>query len=185
MQKVAEGDEVAFRELFDLYRDRFYATAFKMSRSEYIAEETVQDVFVTIWQKRHLLHDLRNGRSYIYTIFYHIIYGHFRKEAQLRKACNEMLPSIEPCDESGEMIDEKYLTEERLALLEMALEKLPPQQAAVYRLSKIEGLSREQVATQMGISPNTVRNHLVEAMRSLKRVIKIQVTFIVLFLQSL
>jgi RNA polymerase sigma-70 factor (ECF subfamily) len=59
--------------------------------------------------------------------------------------------------------------EERFSQLEAAIATLPPQQATVYRLSKLEGLSREQVAERMGISENTVKNHLAVALQSLRK----------------
>jgi RNA polymerase sigma-70 factor (ECF subfamily) len=69
--------------------------------------------------------------------------------------------------------DEDELSrEDQFRLLDKAISILPPQQALVYKLSKEEGLSREEVAAKMGISSNTVKNHLADAMRAIKNTAK-------------
>jgi hypothetical protein len=52
LERVAQGDESAFRIVFDHYRDAIYAFALKVTRHESIAEEIVQDVFMKIWISR-------------------------------------------------------------------------------------------------------------------------------------
>lgn len=164
LKQISEGDDAAFREIFDLYRDRFYGVAFKMSSSAYIAEEMVQETFIALWKNRLLVANVEKPSSYLFSIFYRCLYQHYKKEAVEQKLKRE-LAELEVEEDS---MLEKFSKEDRYQLLERAIDLLPPQQAMAYRLSKLEGLSREQVASQMGISPNTVRNHLAEAMRALK-----------------
>lgn len=166
LKQISEGNDAAFREIFDLYRDRFYGVALKMSASAYIAEEMVQEAFVALWKNRSLVAHVEKPSSYLFSIFYRCLYQHYKREAIEQKLKREL---AELGVENGEgVLQEKSGKEDQYQLLEKALQILPPQQAMVYRLSKQQGLSREQVAAQMGISPNTVRNHLAEAMRALK-----------------
>lgn len=167
LKQVAEGNEPAFRALFDAYKDRFFAVARKMTGSVYIAEEMVQETFIVLWNKRALLKKVEQPDSYLFTIFYRCLYKHFKSEALLRKTRNELLPLVPANTDEAE--DPVWLMEERFSQLEAAIATLPPQQATVYRLSKLEGLSREQVAERMGISENTVKNHLAVALQSLRK----------------
>jgi RNA polymerase sigma-70 factor (ECF subfamily) len=166
LKQISEGDDIAFREIFDIYRDRFYGVAFKMSASAYTAEEIVQEVFIALWKSRILVADVEKPSSYLFSIFYRCLYQHYKREAIEQKLKRE-LAELDAEDEENAIM-EKSGKENQYQLLEKAMLILPPQQAMVYRLSKLEGLSRDQVAAKMGISPNTVRNHLAEAIKTLK-----------------
>lgn len=166
LKRISEGDDAAFREVFDLYRNRFYGVAFKMSASAYIAEEMVQEAFIALWKNRSLVANVEKPSSYLFSIFYRCLYQHYKREAVEQKLKKE-LARFE-AETEADIILEKFSKEDQYQLLERAIDILPPQQAMAYRLSKQQGLSREQVAAKMGISPNTVRNHLAEAIRTLK-----------------
>jgi RNA polymerase sigma-70 factor (ECF subfamily) len=75
---------------------------------------------------------------------------------------------------AGQMIVEKNTTEEAIDVKEMqeminiAVEQLPEQQKKVYKLSRKEGLTAEEIAAQMNLSHKTVKNHLTEALHFIK-----------------
>jgi RNA polymerase sigma-70 factor (ECF subfamily) len=163
--QLAAGDEAAFRALFDLYRSRFYAVALKMTRSEYIAEEIVQEVFVLLWAKRTQLTTIEKPSTYLFTIVYNSIYAHFKKIALEKKAHQALSEQLTDLESPLEIILQNKENEQ---LLQRAIEQLPPQQQLVYKLSKQEGLSREEIAERLQISPNTVKNHLQEAIKFLR-----------------
>lgn len=164
LAEIAAGDERAFKKLFDLYKERFYAVALKMTRSEEVAEDIVQDVFMNIWSKREGLVNVENPSSYFFTAVYRRVYHHYRKTALERK----ILQAAPPAKESVNTTDEMVLAHESEELISEAIAKLPPQQQLVFKLSRQEGLSREDVANQLHISPNTVRNHLADALKFIR-----------------
>jgi RNA polymerase sigma-70 factor (family 1) len=164
LAEIATGDEQAFKKLFDLYKERFYSVTLKMTRSDEVAEDIVQDVFMNIWNKRERLADINNPSSYFFTAVYRRIYHHYRKIAQEKKLL-QVAPSIK---ESVNTTDEMVLAHESNKLISQAISKLPPQQQRVFKLSKQEGLSREDVARQLQISPNTVKNHLADALKFIR-----------------
>jgi len=169
LNQLASGSEIAFRQIFDLYKERFYGVALKISTSEFIAEEVVQEVFITIWSKRGILRDIDRPTSYLFTIFYRALYEQFKKQAKQRRLQNRLLDSPLVMELQDDQIAIKEL---QYQLLEEAIAALPPQQAMVYRLSKQEGMSRTDIARQLNLSPNTVRNHLVQAIKSLEGIAK-------------
>ena len=164
LAEIATGDERAFRKLFDLYKERFYSVALKMTRSDEVAEDIVQDVFMAIWNKRAGLVNVDNPSSYFFTAVYRRVYHHYRKVALERK----LLQVIPPVKESVNTTDEMVLAHESSELISQSIAKLPPQQQLVFKLSKQEGLSREDVAQQLHISPNTVKNHLADALKFIR-----------------
>ncbi|HEY5371951.1 MAG TPA: RNA polymerase sigma-70 factor [Hanamia sp.] len=178
LAEIAIGDERAFRKLFDLYKERFYAVALKMTNSDEVAEDIVQDIFMNLWNKRKSLVNIDNPSSYFFTAVYRRVYHHYRKIALEKK----LLQVSPPAKEAVNTTDEMVLAHESENLIYKALEKLPPQQQLVFKLSKLEGLSREDVASQLQISPNTVKNHLATAIKFIRVYLRNSTfTFVILF----
>lgn len=165
LQRISKGDERAFREVFDLYKGRFFAAALKMTRSPDEAEEIVQEVFVSLWMRRALLTTVENPPSYLFTIVYNAISARFKKIA-LEMRMKQMI--AERVVESENIIEEKLEEKEANQRIQSILHRLPEQQQLVYYLSKEEGLSREEIAHRMHISPNTVKNHLLRATKYIR-----------------
>lgn len=169
LKRIAEGDEKAFREIFEYYKAPFYGAAFKMTRSAHLSEEIVQEVFVTIWLKRELIAAAHRPADYIFTILHNCIYAHFRKLASERKLKSKLAREHV---ESEDIIESLLLEKENKAILENVINQIPAQQRLVYKLAKQEGCSREEIAQRLHISPNTVRNHLAAAVDYLRNYFK-------------
>lgn len=166
--RIADGDEKAFRAFFNHYRDRFYAVVLKMTRSDAVAEEIVQETFFSIWQKRELLREVEKPESYFFTAVYRRVYRHYKKLALDRKAAAHIADTWGAGEEEGDAI----LFQESQRLVEEAIRQLPQQQQLVFRLSRQQGLNRDQIAAQLNISPNTVRNHMADAIKSVRAYLK-------------
>ncbi|MEO8583650.1 MAG: sigma-70 family RNA polymerase sigma factor [Flavitalea sp.] len=165
LKQIAEDDERAFRIVFDYYKAPFHAIAFKMTRSADLAEEIVQEVFVTFWVKRKLVVLAKNPEAYLFTILQNCIYVYFRKLGLERKLKLKMTQVEERSENEVESL---LLEKENRAILENVISQLPSQQRLVYKLAKQDGESREEIAKQLNISPNTVRNHLATAVNFLR-----------------
>ncbi len=168
LNRVAEGDEQAFQAVFEQYKERFYVSAFKMTHSEDRAQEIVQEVFVSIWVKRKLIALAEEPENYLYTILRNSIYAHFRKIVQERR--QKMKAPLEEVTEDS--VETLLIEKEERSILDSVISRLPPQQKLVYQLAKQDGMSREEIARQLNISPNTVRNHLSAAIDSLRALLK-------------
>lgn len=178
LEKVAAGDERAFRQLFDLYKERFYAVVLKMTGSDEVAKDIVQDTFMNIWDKRESLADVDNPSAYFFTAVYRRVYHHYRKVAQEKK----LLQKASPVNALVNTTEEMVLAHESNELISEAVAKLPAQQKLVFKLSRQEGLSREDVARQLHISPNTVRNHLADAIKFIRAFLRNSAaTFLIIF----
>lgn len=161
---IAAGNERAFRIFFEKYKDRFYAAALKMTASDSVAEEMVQDIFIKIWQRREYLTDIENLDAYLFTTLYNQVYKYYKKQALDRK----LLKLISQSPNFHNITEEMVLLRESEKLINEAVAKLPTQQQTVFKLSKQEGLSRDQISKHLNISPNTVRNHLADATKFIR-----------------
>jgi RNA polymerase sigma-70 factor (family 1) len=176
--QVGEGNEPVFRAIFDFYKDRFYSASLKMTHSCDVSEEIVQEVFVTLWIKRVQVAAATNPEGYVFAVLHNSIYAHFRKLA-LEKAMKKKI-GLQSADVDASPVEDILLAKENREILESVIRQLPPQQRIVYKLSRQQGLSREQVASQLHISPNTVKNHLQEATRFIRAYYKTGVSALIL-----
>ena len=136
-----------------------------MIRSAALAEEITHEIFIKIWNNREKLDQVDRPESYILTIAARHTLDHIRR--RLNEA--RMLQRFSAANKEGHNdTEEKMLLRDRTALVQQAVDQLPPQQKLVYRLSRHEGLNYDEIAQQMNISPNTVRNHLVKALHFIR-----------------
>lgn len=165
LRRTSENDKNAFRGVFDRLKRPFYGTTLKMVRSSVIAEEIVQQVFVTIWEKRRLIGASKDPEKYVFTILKNCIYTHFRMVARDDRLKVELAKQVSVNHSVPDLILQE---KEKNTHFEKILKKLPSQQQLVYRMSRHYGISREEIAKRLDISSNTVRNHLAAASRSLR-----------------
>lgn len=165
LKRIAEDDEVAFGMIFDRYKIRFYATAIKMTHSADLSEEIVQDTFVSLWTSRTALDKVNNPSGYLFTILYNHIHAQFKKISaeRLLKAKLNKLPEAK---ESS--VEERYYEKEIGQFVWKLIHQLPTRQKQVYILSKQEGMSRNEIAQKLHLSPHTVKNHLLEAVKFMR-----------------
>lgn len=162
---VAIGNQRAFTELFDSYYKQLGEYVYKLTESIEVTEEIVQDVFIKIWLKREMLVDLDNFSYYLFILSKNQTLNHLRKKANDKVRQLEWLKQFE--EESYIMNDDSIIEEYRV-LIDKAIEKLPPQQKKVYKMSREERLKQEEIAKILNISPETVKKHIKLALRSIK-----------------
>lgn len=163
---TASGDEKAFEQLFIRHKDRVYEIALLYTESGFLAEEILQDIFVQVWQKRSELPSIHNFSSWLFILTRNRCFNAVRDIARASSNNKALVRSL---PESGaESADARLLSSEAEKLVLQAMEQLTPAQRQAFELFKLKGLSREETARQMGISPNTVKVHLLHGMRSIR-----------------
>lgn len=162
---IAEGDETAFTILFNHWHQRLGDYVFRLTGSMSLAEEIVQDVFVTIWSKRELLVKVNNAGSYIFRL------SRNKTLNSLRQTARERVRNAEWIKLSAVTDNEPNL-EQFFSLIDEAVEKLPPQQQRAWILSRRDGLIYEEVAHQMQLSRETVKRHIHLSIRFITNYVK-------------
>ncbi|KAA0989210.1 RNA polymerase sigma factor [Dyadobacter aurulentus] len=161
LQQIAQGDERAFAALFNHFHQPLGLHIFKFTKSEQLAEEVVQDVFLKIWLNRELLVGIDNFRVYLYVI---------SKNAALnclKKVANESARIVDLDPQADTIAAENIEEDHRYLLIDEAIDRLPPQQKQVYLLRRHERLSYPEIAAQMKISKETVKKYLQIATESI------------------
>jgi RNA polymerase sigma-70 factor (ECF subfamily) len=165
LQLLARGSEKAFAQVFDRYQSRVFGVAYELLKSREHAKEIVQEVFLRVWTRRIAFMDVQNLEAFIYTMAKNLTLNYLRKLAAEHIAQYKFTTQRNNIDNSTEfpLIDQQLED-----LLNKTIEKLPPQQREVYHLARVEGLTHEAIATRLHISPHTVRNHMVSALKFIK-----------------
>ena len=164
-RRIREGDESAFHELFALYSIRLIRFVQFFLKDKAQSEDVVQEAFIAVWQKRRELDPHLSPEAYLFKTAKHLTLNTLRKETNgitARKHFRERLKQYSDDTENT------ILHNDLRRNTEQALMNLPPQQQQVFRLSRFEGLSFEQISERMQISPLTVRNHLSAALKMLR-----------------
>src|SRR5690625_3480162 len=149
--------------LFKEYRDQVYGFAFKNLKSHSLSEDIVQEVFLVLCNKD--LSEIQNIRSYIFQITHHKVVDHLRQKARNQTMREEMWHVIE---ERQKAVDQALIEQEYFEHLKLAKTQLSPQQKLVFEMSRNEGLSHRKIAEKLGLSQNTVKNHMVAALKTLR-----------------
>lgn len=168
-QNLARGDGGAFEIIFEFYKKRVFGVALKMLKSETEAEEIVQDVFLSVWLAKAKLGNINDPEAYLFTITYNTIYAHLKKTSRNQQLLNTIIHHLTQIQNTT---DETIAAHETDRLINEAIQQLPPQQRTIYKLCKQEGLSYDEIAERMHLSRNTVRNHLAEAMKTIRTFLK-------------
>ncbi|HEY8897235.1 MAG TPA: RNA polymerase sigma-70 factor [Niastella sp.] len=166
--QIISGDTDAFAEIYDLYKDRIFAFAYTLTKSKEIAEEATQEVFVKLWEKRDQINSDFPLTPYIKKITYNYIISFFRKVKLDKQLQQNLYRNMEALRNSNE---DEILQKELNNLYRRAIEELPQQKRTAYLLSREQHLSYEEIALQMGLSKNTVRNHMTEAIQFIRNYI--------------
>ena len=159
------GNEAAFRIVFDQNFRKLYAFCFKLLKNKELAEEVVNDALMNVWINRDRINEEFPIAPYLYTITRRLSLNALRQIATTQKAIDNLWLEMEKVSNDTE---ESILLSDLQRFTEAALVTLPPQQQVIFRMSRFEGLNYDEIAEKLNISRNTVKNHLVAALKTLK-----------------
>lgn len=154
------GDEVAFRMIFEFYKPQLFNRIKRVCSSVSDAEEILQEAFVQLFLKRQDLATIESIYPFLYVVSQRMVVSLFRKQV-VRQTYQSNLAT--EWAEYEENLQNHIENREILRLVDEVAEDLPPQQRKVFQLNKLEGLTYAEISDEIGISKNTVRNHLVSA----------------------
>ena len=165
LRRIAGGDEAAFRQLFHHYNRLLRPFVIKMTKSDFAAEEVLQEVFLKIWLHREKLASVENPKAYIVRIVSNESLNYLRLQAKN----NRLFDEIRHLGSTDYSSPEQTLTcRETEQLIREAVEQLPPACQQVYRLSRDEDQRIPEIASTLNLSDNTVKNQLVKALKIIR-----------------
>jgi RNA polymerase sigma-70 factor (ECF subfamily) len=166
LAKIAQGDQRAFRVIYDHYYNNVYAFALHLLKSDILAEETVQETFLKVWQRGQALNEIVNVESFLIAITRNHSLDLLRRN---KLAIRTTQQQIINWSESHNETENTIILNETRRLLQNAIDLLPPQQKLVYQLCQQEGLRYEEAADKLNLSTLTVQSYMKLALRSVRK----------------
>ena len=153
LQSLRQGSYDAFDALYMRYAPHVEAFAFCMLKNRSEAEDLAHDIFLKLWETRESIGHIKSFRSYLFRMTKNAVFDIFEhKNVQTRY--EQRLLHVE--DLLTDDISAKVATEDLLMIIDMAVEQMPEQRQRVFRLSRYEGLSHQQIAQKLGVKPSNI-----------------------------
>jgi RNA polymerase sigma-70 factor (ECF subfamily) len=170
IRRSKQRDEAAFAELVALKREKVFRIALNIVGTEEDAKDIAQLAFVRLWRSIGSFDESARFDPWFFRIVVNLsldLYRRLRRSPET-PAVDEASPDnrVPPAMES--LQDAAVYRAQIRRIYNEAARRLPPQQRAAFALREIEGFSTEDIARVMGVRTSTVRNHLLQARRSLQ-----------------
>lgn len=157
--------EAEFAKIYDFFWGKLYTLAYNYFRDKTTAQELVQDVFVHLWVKRAELGPIRDLGPYLYRCMKNKIYDQFDTIASREKLIRKVTQQF---TEENHVTEEALAYEETLALLNQEIDKLPATTKTIFRLSRFDRYTNEEIATRLHVSAKAVEYHITLALKKLR-----------------
>lgn len=166
LSRVAQGDEEAFNMLFHTYVPRLHTLVMKVTRSEGVAKDIIQEVFLYLWIDRESLASVEVPQNWIFKIAYNRSYSWLARQSSRNRKYSEF--KMQNPAEGDDSLEQTVSLNETARLVREATALLPEQARKIFQLSRETGLKAAEVADQLEISVQTVRNSLVRSVKFIK-----------------
>ncbi len=165
ISELKNHNEKAFRTLYDSYSQDIYRYSLSILKSKELAEENVQEVFLKVWLHREKLNLEQSFKSYLFTIARNQAFNF------LNKAANDLILKEEIFYESQKSFNQgDYSIREAdcKRLKKQAIKQLPPKRKLIFKMSRKQGKTYEEISQELGISVNTVKSQMSKALESMR-----------------
>jgi RNA polymerase sigma-70 factor (family 1) len=161
---IKQDDEQAFTELFERHSKRIASLAFAKVNSLEITQEIVQDIFVTIWERRHSL-SIHAFSNYLSVCVKYQAISHIRSQIANKKHTTIFKAFVKICEEDTL---EKVELHDLEDALEEGVHQLPDKTQLVFRLNRFEGKSISEIADKLHLSEKAIKYHLSKSLKELR-----------------
>lgn len=164
--RISEGDETAFATVFRHYGRKVFPLLLKLTGSEGAADDILQNTFLSVWLSRTRLPEIENFSAYIYKAA--------GNQASNWLAKGRQVQGLEARAAGNSAGSQDFTTQavyfrEAKRLVDEAVNGLPGQRKKIFKLYRDEGYSYNEIASQLQISPSTVRNSVASALESIRK----------------
>ena len=161
LTRLKNDDRSAFEVMYRRHWQQLYDFAFMKTHDANVAEEIIQDLFVTIWEKRTLL-QIANLRSYLFTSVRNRVIDHYKEKVFAE------LDNIEP----PQAPEYSFFLEELEATMRDSIARLPVKTQRIFLLNRFEGHTVREISAELNLPERTVEYHITQALRIMKTLLK-------------
>lgn len=167
-----------FTEIVQEHSPRLFHVAYRITKNRQIAEDIVQEAFLRLWQQRKRLTP-ENPGGWLYRVVSNLGMTHLKRSSHQLQLLNRLRSEKQ---HHYSDVEERLVKKEKEKMFNNLFNQLTQKQQEIYRLSREEGLRRNEIATLLNLSPNTVKVHLLRAVQFMKEHIAMIILFVLFFL---
>jgi RNA polymerase sigma-70 factor (ECF subfamily) len=175
IEGIARGDRAAFREFVEQYKKKVYFLALDMVGNAVDAEDISQEVFLKVFRSFATFRKGAKLSSWLYRVTYNASIDHIRRKKFVPEPVGDEVLESRSRDgagfPSGASPDpaQSAVSSQLQARIARALEKVSPQEKAVFLLRHYDDLMLKDIASSLGLSIGSVKSYLFRAVRKLQK----------------
>lgn len=169
LQQLIAGNEKSFNEIYELHSREIFRFVVKFVNSIPLAEDLTQEVFIKIWENRHRLENVQYFKAYLFRTARNHTFNRLKEVFKSDVAITEVVGGFIQLRNTTEddIIDKEYLQ-----FLKRTLNTLPERTKEIFKQCREHGRTYDEVAANLNISRNAVKNHMVHAMKVFRSLIE-------------
>ena len=165
---LKEGDAGAFTEIYERYWDRLLVTAMRGVKRQSDAEDLVQELFVSLWRRRHELAVELKLSTYLFNSIRYLALRHIERNMHQADHLQQLVARLGE-EQAPADIEASILLRELEGEIDKAVQLLPEKMREVFVLSRFHHLSYKEIADRLSISEETVKKQIYKALQILRK----------------
>lgn len=167
LANLSKGDHRSYELLFLAYHPKIYHFLCGFIKNEEESYDMTQEIFYKVWMNREMMGEVKSFKAYLFSMARHMIYNYYEHNLVKQKYTLNQLRK-----------DEMYQYEEELfakdlsLLIDLMVSQMPEQRQRVFKMSRKEGLSSDEIASRLNIHKRTVENHISNALSDLRKALQ-------------
>lgn len=166
-----QGDEGTFRILFDHYFPILYRKIYSRISDQDTTNDLVQEVFIALWHARHKIDQIQSIDHYLSGIAKNLLHQYYRQQQRNLVDTTPYSEELSAIYRSDSTPETDLRTKEALSLIEQLVEQMPDTMRKCFRLFYHEKYTVDDICKQLGLSEQTVKNHLSVAKQRIKNAV--------------
>lgn len=167
LRHLKASDEKAFKEIYQRYWKPLFFIAYQKSQSKELAEEIVQSIFISVWEKREIA-EIDNLEHYLKVAVKYRVINLFKSRAVKEKFIRTVAKQEDLDNSTYQSIGLKDLS----GAMQDSIAMLPQKTKEIFKLSRLENYSVKQIAQQMNMSEKAVEYHITQSLKLMRTRLK-------------
>lgn len=165
LSDLGAGKQSALNALYELYVNKVYGFVFKLVHDKEEAEDIVQNLFLRIWENRAIVSKVDSFDRYLFKMAKNAVFDSFDHKVIKAKFERNTKKQFSYDDSLEDKISASNLE----LLIAIEIEKMPVQRKKIFKMSREEGYSNNDIASITGLSLNTIESHMSLALKDLRK----------------
>lgn len=171
--EISKGNRAAFDALFILYYPKVKNFVFGFVKNEDDAFDLSQDVFLKMWSNRSQLPEITHFKTYLFQMAKNTVYDFFRRKLLFEEYSMKESINVEELELPQEAIE----VEELELLIYGLIDSMPEKRRNIFKMSRIEGMTNDEIAAKMNLSKRTVETHISNVLKEIRKALSTIVLF--------